>query len=614
MSPGNAYPLPGLGQQGVALRDMNGDGILDLVALSGNATPGTVTIRPGLGNGTFGAATDWSVAGDPREFVVVDVDGDSDLDIAVVGFGGQATILKNDGNADFSDSAQFAVPAFAFHISGGDLNGNGRPDLVTSQLGSTDVRIFFNNGDGTFQAGVNFSAGSTSRSTAIADLNGDGFQDIVAVLGASTMISVLLNNGDSTFAAPATFPTFPSGFGISLADLSGNGNIDAIVTSLNDSIAVLHGDGAGGFGAATILGAGSNPLEVLIADLDRDGIPDALTPNSTAADLSFFRGLGGGTFAPDSRIAAGAAPYGAAAADLTGNGALDLAVIHRTDSNVRIFNNLSPAPPAGISYENFQSDTTPADTSAFISVIPDSGTDSYVQINLTGGGSYNDTLLTLANDTGAGANYGHTVNLPTGDSVTIYIWTTQDTARILTALRLDTSILSGLPAGIPDNDTGRQAFGRTIFSLEFVDSAGTLLGDTISKIDILDTFVYTLVYHLTPQTASLYGDIGFDTATGSSGFRLWVADTYGAAWRATSHSVKVTQRSDSGLEVTVTGITQDLAGGLGGTPAIAPPGVVRGCVIMRAFPEMKFAEPFRKVRDAVLEFSLGRILVSLYYG
>ena len=61
----------------------------------------------------------------------------------------------------------------------GDVNGDGKPDLVVANEGSNTVSVLLGNGNGTFQAQQTFATGTDPISVAVGDVNGDGKPDLV---------------------------------------------------------------------------------------------------------------------------------------------------------------------------------------------------------------------------------------------------------------------------------------------------------------------------------------------------------------------------------------------------------------------------------------------------
>ena len=89
----------------------------------------------------------------------------------------------------------------------GDVNGDGKPDLVVANSDGNTVSVLLGNGNGTFQAQQTFATGDDPYSVAVADVTGDGKPDIVVANVVSDTVSVLLGNGNGTFQAQQTFAT-----------------------------------------------------------------------------------------------------------------------------------------------------------------------------------------------------------------------------------------------------------------------------------------------------------------------------------------------------------------------------------------------------------------------
>jgi hypothetical protein len=84
---------------------------------------------------------------------------------------------------------------------------------------------------------------------------------------------------------------------------------------------------------------GDNPLTMVVADLDSDGIPDLVTANFWSTNISILFGNGDGTFAPVVAYQTGTSPRIDFAADLDGDGDVDLAVGNQSTHNISILLN-----------------------------------------------------------------------------------------------------------------------------------------------------------------------------------------------------------------------------------------------------------------------------------
>ncbi|MEW6282136.1 MAG: VCBS repeat-containing protein, partial [Candidatus Eremiobacterota bacterium] len=90
----------------------------------------------------------------------------------------------------------FAAGVNPFWVALGDVNGDGRLDVASPNLGSDDASVLLGNGDGTLQAAQNFTVGSGAAgpfSVALGDVNGDGCPDLAVANTTSNNVSVLLH-------------------------------------------------------------------------------------------------------------------------------------------------------------------------------------------------------------------------------------------------------------------------------------------------------------------------------------------------------------------------------------------------------------------------------------
>ncbi|MDX1420542.1 MAG: FG-GAP-like repeat-containing protein, partial [Rubricoccaceae bacterium] len=133
------------------------------------------------------------------------------------------------------------------------------------------------------------------------DLDGDGDSDLITTQELANDARVLLNDGAGGFSDFTVHPipgaSVPSPLeGI---DFDHDGHLDiAVGNTQNDKVSVLLGDGAGGFSSiVSYPTAGSSTRSVALGDFDGDGHDDIATASRTDGTLSFLRGAGDGTFA-----------------------------------------------------------------------------------------------------------------------------------------------------------------------------------------------------------------------------------------------------------------------------------------------------------------------------
>src|SRR5207245_1967589 len=138
------------------------------------------------------------VGPDPESIAVRDLNGDGKLDLAVVASGGSISVLLGKGDGTFQPPVNYNANASSESLAVVDLNGDGKLDLVLPNNTRASVSVLLGNGDGTFGAATNFGAGLHPYSVAVGDFDGDGKPDLAVTsatidLPGGAGVSVLLN-------------------------------------------------------------------------------------------------------------------------------------------------------------------------------------------------------------------------------------------------------------------------------------------------------------------------------------------------------------------------------------------------------------------------------------
>lgn len=321
----------------IVVDDFNSDGKLDLALGSGG-----IKVLLGDGAGGFSFAGAYEV-GESGKMAAADFNGDNKQDLIVaciVSFGpNPAVLLLGDGVGGFAGPSMFPFdPEASVHSTAvSDFNRDGNDDAVA---GSTEGVVILL-GDGTGKLGTPTPTGVvppppfSTQSIAAGDFNSDGKPDLAI---AQESLKVVLGDGAGGFGPVSSFTIDGAPSDILIADLNLDSSLD-LATANRDSntISVLLGDGAGGFAPAVHYVTGSGAMSVTSGDFNGDGKPDLAAANDFSNNISLLLGVGNGTFAAARNFFVGFSPRSVTAGDFNGDGRSDLAVAVSNSGRIQVF-------------------------------------------------------------------------------------------------------------------------------------------------------------------------------------------------------------------------------------------------------------------------------------
>ncbi|MEO0651084.1 MAG: VCBS repeat-containing protein, partial [Planctomycetota bacterium] len=299
----SAVDVGGGGPVDVAAGDLDGDGAVDLV--SANRDGDSLSVLLGVGNGTFGLPALLAAPGEPTEIALADLDLDGSLDL-IVGFGaGESLRLwAGQGDGTFVPANDFALEWSVLDLSVADLDGDQLPEVVASAEWA-GTRILRNRGNFNFDLATGPATfGGFTASTDFADADQDGDLDIAWVEqdGLDSCIEVAPNNGNGSFPTLPGLPAFftvDSYLRVRFAELDGDGDPDLVGMGsfgfFGSSLTWLQSR-AGGPGVTFVGPINEREFDALgrdlvLADVDGDGLDDALVSDRAGSRLAVLRNL-----------------------------------------------------------------------------------------------------------------------------------------------------------------------------------------------------------------------------------------------------------------------------------------------------------------------------------
>jgi len=329
----------------------------------------------------FPQAQTFAVGTSPSSVVAMDVNGDGKLDLVVGNKGANVLsfLLNNtaagSASASFAAEQQISTPFQSSYLATADINGDGKPDLISAIYGASAVEVSLNtttpgSGSVTF-ASQQVSTGQPSpNGVATADINGDGKPDLIVANSSLSAVSVLLNAtapgaGTASFMPVQAFATGIYPLSVAVVDLNGDGKADVITSNSDNTISLLLNTTTAGATSASFMAyqslslAGMTLGSITTADVDGDGRPDLVVAddgdntvlvllNTTVAGVTTL------SFASPQAFNVGLNPIAVTTADVNGDGKPDLLVANTGDATISVLRNLTAPGSTVVNFEGQQ--------------------------------------------------------------------------------------------------------------------------------------------------------------------------------------------------------------------------------------------------------------------
>lgn len=250
-----------------------------------------------------------------------------------------------------------AVGCGAGNVVAGDLNNDGKPDLLVACAEERKLTVLLNRGgsDGLFRSANSLPLTNPPGDMVLGDVNGDNKLDVAIDSHDSYGVVLLLGDGKGGFGLAPHSPivmkdgTHPHTHGLAFGDLNGDRKLDLItVNSSDNDVSIAFGDGRGNFlRAPNSFMVGPSPYPSALGDVNNDGRLDIVAtatatgpqraqqlPRSFA--LTLLLNDGRGSFRRSELALRTGQPWFADIGDLNGDHKLDLVVTHHDQTKLTV--------------------------------------------------------------------------------------------------------------------------------------------------------------------------------------------------------------------------------------------------------------------------------------